>query len=50
MRLMGTLAKSFKTRALIAATLSALFFLAACNRDPNVAKQKYVAKGNDYYS
>ena len=26
-----------------------LCFVAACNRDPNVAKKKYVENGNRYY-
>ncbi len=43
------IAKSFSKSAVIAASLLVLL-LAACNRDPNVAKQKYLAKGNDYYN
>jgi tetratricopeptide (TPR) repeat protein len=33
----------------IAAFLMLLCFVAACNRDPNIAKQKYVENGNRYY-
>src|SRR4051812_49219131 len=33
----------------IAAFLMLLCFVAACNRDPNIAKQKYVENGNRYF-
>jgi tetratricopeptide (TPR) repeat protein len=33
----------------VSACLVLLCFVAACNRDPNVAKQKYVENGNRYY-
>ena len=33
----------------VSALLVLLCFVAACNRDPNVAKKKYVENGNRYY-
>ena len=33
----------------VSALLVLLCFVAACNRDPNVAKKKYVDNGNRYY-
>ena len=33
----------------VLALLLLLSFVAACNRDPNVAKKKYVENGNRYY-
>ena len=36
-------------RKAVSALLVLLCFVAACNRDPNVAKKKYVENGNRYY-
>ena len=36
-------------RKAVSALLVLLCFVAACNRDPNVAKKKYVDNGNRYY-
>jgi tetratricopeptide (TPR) repeat protein len=34
---------------MLAALLAALLGIAACNRDPNIAKKKYVENGNKYF-
>ena len=34
----------------VLSTLVVLLSLAACNRDPNVAKVKYVENGNKYFN